>query len=256
MECRIYLKILLAVLAIIAITAWGPVLRAQEIHLEDDLILYLPMNGNALDESGENVPTKVEGPVLTTDRYGNPDKAYLFNGIDDNINLNNDQALITSKQFTICMWARIDGRSHAEPTHNNSLFEQRDDNPGAAVAIHFVAERYDNMHLGLRSSAGIESTSVETAYPGDEVWYHFVTVLDEEKNMCLFINGELKNIVKFINDGNFHTGITRVNIGSHHPESVITGAFNGAIDEGYIYNRALNLCEIETLYSGQLLEER
>jgi hypothetical protein len=28
------------------------------------------------------------------------------------------------------------------------------------------------------------------------------------------------------------------------------------MDEVFIYNRALNLCEIETLYTGDLLDER
>ncbi len=107
----------------------GPLLQAQEIDLENDLILYLPLKGNALDESGNKVPTMLDRPFLTKDRYGNPDQAYYFDGINDQIILNQNQALITSNQFTICMWAKINGRSKAEPTYNNPLFEQRNDAP-------------------------------------------------------------------------------------------------------------------------------
>ncbi len=234
----------------------GGVLLSQEIDLKDQLILYLPMNGNADDESGMDVPTHIEGPKLTYDRYGNPDQAYLFDGIDDNISLNNNQALITGKQFTICMWAKINGRSQAGDGYNNTLFEQRNDDPAVSAGIHFAAERLINTILELRSSSSSIGATIQTDFPGDGTWYHFAAMLDEDKTMYLFINGELKASHQFNNDGNFHTEINRVNIGSHHTASVFTGAFNGAIDEVYIYNRALNFCEIETLYSLQLLNER
>ncbi len=256
MKFRISLKIFLPSLAMIAVAACSPVLMAQEIHLEDDLILYLPMNGNAMDESGENVPTKVEGPVVTADRYGNPIKAYLFNGFDDNINLNNNEPLITSKQFTICMWARIDGRSTALASQNNSLFEQRDHFKDSPVVIHFNADYNKVTRFVVRSSAENALYRVDTPYPGDGSWHFYTAMIDDEKNMHVFIDGQLRGSSKLLNDGNFTQGINRVNIGAHHPESIIYGAFNGAIDEVFIYNRALNLCEIEALYSGQLLDER
>lgn len=154
------------------------------------------------------------------------------------------------------MWARIDGRSQAEPKFNNSLFEQRNDDPANSSGIHFAAERIINTHLELRGSTSSNSVSLQTDYPGDGTWYHFAASLDEEKNIYLYINGEPKASRQFTSDGDFHTDINRVNIGSLHTGSLTTGAFNGAIDEVYVYNRALNYCEIETLYSGQLLRER
>lgn len=48
----------------------GNVASAQEIQLEDELILSLPFQGNAQDQSGQNISTSVEGPVLTEDRSG------------------------------------------------------------------------------------------------------------------------------------------------------------------------------------------
>jgi concanavalin A-like lectin/glucanase superfamily protein len=234
----------------------GGVLLSQEIDLEEQLILYLPINSNAKDESGMNIPTIIVGPKLTTDRFGNPDQAYLFDGINDYIMLNNNEALITEKQFTICMWAKINGRSQAGDGYNNTLFEQRNDDPAVSAGIHFAAERLINTILELQSSSNSQSVTIQTDYPGDGTWYHFAAMLDEDKIMYLFIDGELKASYDFNNDGDFHTGINRVNIGSYHTASVVTGAFNGAIDEVYIYNRALNYCEIETLYSSQLLRER
>ncbi len=103
------------------------------------------MNRNADDESRMNTPTRIEGPKLTYDRFGNPDQAYLFDGIDDYIMLNNNEALITEKQFTICMWARIIGRSKAEPKYNNSLFEQRNDDPTEGLFESLLGELMKSM---------------------------------------------------------------------------------------------------------------
>lgn len=255
MKACMSIKILLPLIAIIAICAEITDLHAQEIHLEKELILYLPMNGNALDESDNNVPTVVEGPVLTNDRHGNPDKAYLFNGIDDNINLNNNNALITSKQFTICMWARVDGRSQAL-LGSNVLFEQRDEGLDSPVFLFLGAETEGETRMVLRSSAENTVYRAESSYPGDGSWHFYTGLIDEDKNIQVFIDGKIVATSTLMNDGDLSTGITRVNIGGHHPESMVTGAFNGAIDEVYIYNRALELCEIEALYSGQLREER
>jgi len=243
-------------LLICSLNNMGGIVLSQEINMRDRLLLHLPMNGNANDESGMNVPTTLVGPRLTTDRYGNPDQAYLFDGKDDYIIVNNNEALISEKQFSICMWAKINDRSQVEPKYNNTLFEQRNDDPSSAMGIHFLAERFIYTYLELRTSSSTQSVALQTDYPGDGAWYHFAAVLDENKNMHLYINGELKASHLFNRDGDFFTGINRVSIGVHHTLSAITGAFNGAIDEVYIYNRALNYCEVETLYSGQLFRER
>jgi len=50
------------------------------------LIAYYPFNGNANDESGNgNDGTEVGGVSLTTDRFGNANSAYAFDGVDGSI---------------------------------------------------------------------------------------------------------------------------------------------------------------------------
>ncbi len=80
--------------------------------------------------------------------------------------------------------------------------------------------------------------------------------LDDLRNAEIYMNGKLYCSGIFSYDGAFTNSIDYVNLGKHTPQGIWTGAFNGIMDEVYIYNRALNLCEIEALYSGQLLEER
>ena len=113
---------------------------AQEIDLTDQLILHLPMDGDAMDYSGNAVPTNVVGPRLTEDRFGTSNRAYQFDGVDDSININNSLPLITSRSYTICLWVKFLGKSFSiEET--NVFFEQRHDVAnGASSTILFMGE--------------------------------------------------------------------------------------------------------------------
>jgi hypothetical protein len=47
------------------------------------LVGWWPFNGNANDESGNGNNGTVSGATLTSDRFGNSNKAYSFNGLND-----------------------------------------------------------------------------------------------------------------------------------------------------------------------------
>lgn len=50
---------------------------------------WWPFTGNANDQSGNNNNGTVNGATLTSDRFGNVGQAYVFDGINDNVSLNN-----------------------------------------------------------------------------------------------------------------------------------------------------------------------
>ncbi|MGW8314718.1 MAG: LamG domain-containing protein [Bacteroidales bacterium] len=230
---------------------------AQEINLEDELLLFLPMDGDALDYSGNSVPTLVEGPLLAEDRFGNPESAYQFDGLDDSINLNNNLPLITSKSFTICVWAKILGESSAD-IGGNTFFEQRDDIASlvASSTIIFTGYFQDRLVLFLRSNLYGDYYKSLGVADVDPRWHHYVAVMDEERHMKVFMDTKLISESAFGNDGDFVSSIDHVNLGAHHYEHKLHSVLNGIMDEVYIYNRALNMCEINALYTGELLEER
>ena len=51
--------------------------------INDGLVAYYPFNGNVNDESGHENHGTVIGANPTTDRFGNADSAYSFDGEDD-----------------------------------------------------------------------------------------------------------------------------------------------------------------------------
>ncbi|WP_066757561.1 LamG-like jellyroll fold domain-containing protein [Crocinitomix algicola] len=70
----------------------------------DNLILYLPFEGSADDESGNELNGIVEGAELTEDRFGLEDKAYSFDGISDYISIPEDPLMNVEFPFTVSLW--------------------------------------------------------------------------------------------------------------------------------------------------------
>lgn len=69
------------------------------------LVGWWPFNGNANDQSGNGNNGTVNGPTLTSNRFGNPNKAYSFNG-SGNITIPDANSLsFPNKQFSFSFWS-------------------------------------------------------------------------------------------------------------------------------------------------------
>ncbi len=66
------------------------------------LVAYYPFNGNANDVSGNGYNGTVNGATLTTDRFGNPNSAYNFNGNFQSILTNIVQTNINA--YSVSVW--------------------------------------------------------------------------------------------------------------------------------------------------------
>ncbi len=68
------------------------------------LVGYWPFNGNANDESGNGNNGTVNGATLTTDRNGNGNAAYSFDGVDDYIDNTSNGLPFGNTNRTINCW--------------------------------------------------------------------------------------------------------------------------------------------------------
>ena len=48
-----------------------------------NILFHLPFNGNPTDQSTNGLQGNIQGATLTSDRFGQPNAAYFFDGIDD-----------------------------------------------------------------------------------------------------------------------------------------------------------------------------
>ena len=72
--------------------------------LSTGLINWYPFDGNASDMSGGGNHATVHGADLGTDRHGQPNKAYVFDGVDDYMLLSKILVLILKREFTFSIW--------------------------------------------------------------------------------------------------------------------------------------------------------
>ena len=79
-----------------------------QTDLENFLVIDLPFNGSAIDESG-NITSfiQVNGAFLCEDRYSTPNSAYYFDGIDDYIRIPHDTLLNFNSSYSVSFWVKL-----------------------------------------------------------------------------------------------------------------------------------------------------
>jgi hypothetical protein len=218
-------------------------LKAQSYDKDLGLQAFYPFTGNAIDYSGNGHDGIVFGEaLLTTDRFGNQNCAYEFDGIDDYINT---FSTFDFEERTLSVWINpydtIGSGGSGDDTMINVAISQDD------IELNYGILRVDiddgNMKLWAGGVSGTYTDS--TIIPHN--WYHLVLVRNENSTKY-YVNGE------FVGSG------TSDNIGSSYLPNYnfIVGCgrttdnqyFNGKIDDIRIYNRALQQCEIESLFNN------
>jgi hypothetical protein len=212
-----------------------------------ELIAYYPFNGNANDESGNGNHGTVNGATLTTDRFGNANSAYSFDGINDYIQCLQPGPLGTTPR-TISFWAKTD-------------FVPNGSYANAALSYGNLTASGGRFEIGLNSKVYglaldvVNGEITKTFDNSDNEWHLYTIVYEGSTSPTLgevkfYADGELLTII-----GN-ETGASRViNTKNQYPLTIgkligNTRYFKGAIDEIKIYNTAHSLEDIKNEYQG------
>src|SRR5215212_6922284 len=82
---------------------------SSQINLNLGLAAHYPFDGNANDASGNNNHGSLVGsPTLATDRWGNSNRCYNFNGTSDHIRVESDSAIEPKTAVSISAWVNAD----------------------------------------------------------------------------------------------------------------------------------------------------
>jgi hypothetical protein len=206
-----------------------------------------PFSGNANDASGNNHHGTTYGPVLTTDRFGNPNSAYLFDGVNDYISLGNYSNIIPSgNDFSMSVWIQAN-----QVKIQTILMINPDD-----FYDRFNAMAYYS-HNGFCSTFwdygdctnGGRLQVIGTTF--NFSWEHYVYIVNHTQDyMEVYKNGTLQ----------YHLSSSSTLI-DRNRELRIGGAidvnsapffFDGKIDDMTLYNEVLSAQEIQTLFSQQI----
>ena len=221
----------------------NPVTRKENQKEEiptQGLVAWYPFNGNARDESGSGFDGTAKGPVLTSDRFGKANSAYLFDGVDDFIDTNHDFSWSVEDSFSLSLWFA---------TRNKSQIQVLIGKDGAQYyeyALSIVSQRLWYYYFRPDGDSELDLLA-ESTIPDDNIWYHAsVTYNGKTRTGHLYINGILTamkiNIGATFQD---HSNTTQIGYGYYNNR--VAHAFNGAIDDMRIYDRALTAAEVLAL---------
>ncbi len=197
--------------------------------------LYL-FNGNANDESGNNLNGEVVGATLTTDRFDNENSAYYFDGIDDYISLPSD---FDYENRTICAWFNA-----STITTYNRVYDSNHPglNYGKTTLLTHNSDGIDKMRMIYWEVDGGNEWNICT-----DSWY-FMAMSITGNEISYYVNGlyagSFTGPYEKAVDGASHAFIGTNRTGDSR-------FFNGKIDDVRIYEKALNKNEILALYADE-----
>ena len=217
----------------------------------DGLVAYYPFSGNANDASGNGNHGAVHGATLTEDRFGNPNSAYYFDGIDDEINLGTSEIFDLRKEVSIYITFKF-----SEHDFNFSpLVYKGWINGGEQVyngwereySVWIVRPGLIHASFADRINSEFLNTPKKTISP--DTWYSLLVIFDRtEGKIKTYVNNELISV-----------GNARKTESVYSPQPLLIGAskekyrnfsnFKGVIDEVRIFNKALTDQEIEKLFN-------
>jgi PKD repeat protein len=217
----------------------------SQVNLSQGLMAYYPFDGNANDASGNNNNPVFNNARLTADRFGNPNSAYHFNGVNNYMRVRNNPSLNMANKISISLWVKPTGY-YTGLCYNNMMVMKGD--------IDYLEGNYSVRFSDAYTGCTDPTTTKEMFYgaPGIAApapivqlnqWYHVVFTCDGNMTRiyvdCVLRANSPQGNAKFTNPYDLFIG--------HMNTSQYPYWLNGDLDDIRIYNRALSKDEVMEL---------
>jgi len=199
--------------------------RDLSIVQTGDLIAQYPLNGNANDISGNGLNGEANGVQWVNNMDAVPAHAAWFDGVDDNIQVSNNDLLNFQNGLTISCRFYIE---------NFTGKEQHPVSHGSWEKRYKISVSGNKIRFTLNTVNSVKDLDTETEVMAGQ-WYHLVTVYDGN-DMEIWLNGKLDAFTSqngLINKTNY-----KLVFGQNLPDQNGYN-FNGSLDAVSIFNYAL-----------------
>jgi len=208
------------------------------------LVLHLPISGDATDSSGNGLDGSVNGAILTTDRNGNSNSAYQFDGTDDYIEISDSASLDLTSKLTIVAWIFTSEDQEPHLSTDGGIILNKENSYEVAIAAQTNTIKYAFWYTDKKWAwidTGININLNE--------WNLIVITFDSNK-INTYLNSKLvyeQEITGELIPTDYPLGIGARYLADEGADHWIAN-FKGIIDEIRLYNRVLSSEEIETLF--------
>lgn len=209
---------------------------------------YWPFDGNANDLSGNGNNGVVTGATPTRDRFGNPNKAYHFDGISNKILVTNNPSIDMgpNDDFTLSIWEK------AYSDNSNKMIVGKHINGYWNGYAFFAGNTNDQgycigaNHIFFYTASGYqEDACSDSDIMIDSTWHLITGVYNSSTQINKFyIDGVLQADLGV----SASTISNNANLGFGCNDNWNTGFFHGVLDDGVMYKRALSQAEVLQLY--------
>jgi hypothetical protein len=213
------------------------------------LVGWWPFNGNANDESGNGNNGTVNGATLSSDRFGNANKSFSFDGVGNFISVADNNSLDFTTQLTVSAWVLIPDYSYSLGDGERIVLGKQRSNNLTGFALN-ANSLYHNSKYGFVTIDNNNNASVISNDSLDlNIWVNLIASYDGT-TVKLYKNGIFENQnsanINFINSNEplFFGKEFNINTNGRF--------FKGKIDDIGIWNRALTQQEITDLYNGNI----
>jgi hypothetical protein len=228
-----------------------------QVDLNKGLVLYLPFNGNTLDASPNANHATNYGATLTADQWGNPNRAYRFDGKTNYMRIPNATSLQCDTQITLCARVKVQGFYNGICYGNSIIDKGYPDFIAGNYNLRFIASNnisescsfkdttQHNYYGSFYDQIPVRTTRNNIPYVKPSEWDCLVYTYDGI-TARMYVNGILRHSYTCAYDIGVNTQDLLL---GRHGNPTYPYWFNGIMDEVRIYNRALNTLEIDSVCS-------
>ncbi len=228
---------------------------SAQVNLTNGLVAQYNFSGNSNDVSGNNRHGQaMNGVTLTTDRFGNSNSAYSFDGVNDYIRVPDNGGFSTSS-FSLALWFQ------SETDALQNLVGKRDftgGNNGAQYQFFINYPPFPGIGSNIVGNSSNCSNVTSSSYinTGNIIcktkWYFVVIVFEGiapgTSRHRIYIDGVLRQNVTAPFSGMLTTCLSELRFGNWWSGDLIP--FKGKMDDIRWYNRPLNQDEVNALYDN------
>jgi len=241
-------------ITILSITAFSIEAQVPNYVPTNGLVGWWPFNGNANDESGNGNNGTVNGATLTTDRFGNTNKAYNFSGTTNNITIQNSNSILTGS-FSVSSWFTI---NNLNPSNFDAAIIGQFNGQIQNDRKWFFGYRSINQEKGIsyylfnNNGLSVSNNYTLNWQPQQGRWYHVSWVFESGNSIKTYVDGILHSNVQ-VNIATFNNIANNILIKIGNAVDIdvpLPLPWNGKIDDIGLWSRAISQSEITALYTG------